>query len=397
MFNYLQALAARQFNALDQRIRLVVIHPNYAQQYIVLGHVLNNVTAYVRFSGKELSLKDLEEHASYALHSQDAGLASVETLILDECDRATAEALDRFLTRLLEKMPQARIIIFSREIPRCILDNAVLRSQASFVPNDDSYMLWDYARLDADVKLLEVRSFGEGHALLNGHSIDNWDGILPRSLFFYLVDRGMATRNEIFETFWPNLPAREATNVFHVTKRKISEVLGMDLTTYWSGFYRISPHIQLSYDVILFTEMIQNSAVTSPDEAMNLLNCGIGLYQGHFLSSVDMEWAKKRRSELAVDYAEALATLAKAKEDLNQKQEALGLYLRAASNSHLREDLAINIMQLYHEHHMYQDALEIYERLKHGLKEDLGVLPAPSLQELAEMIKHEWQSTAGTR
>ena len=41
----------------------------------------------------------------------------------------------------------------------------------------------------------------------------------------------MVTRDEIFETFWPGLPTKEATNVFHVTKRKISERLGYELTS----------------------------------------------------------------------------------------------------------------------------------------------------------------------
>ena len=69
----------------------------------------------------------------------------------------------------------------------------------------------------------------------------------------------MVTRAEIFQTFWPNLTTREATNVFHVTKRKISEVLGTELTVYGSSFYHISPQIQLSYDVSLFNQLVQDS------------------------------------------------------------------------------------------------------------------------------------------
>src|SRR5690606_35142968 len=150
----------------------------------------------------------------------------------------------------------------------------------------------------------------EGRVLLNGKSVDNWDGVLPRSLFFYMVDRGMTTRNEIFDTFWPNLSTREATNVFHVTKRKISEVLGLDLTTYWSGFYRISPNIELSYDVVLFTELVQNSAISSGEDAITKLNSAIELYQGQFLYGMDMNWTYHRRSELNEDYSDAIATLA---------------------------------------------------------------------------------------
>lgn len=391
MFDNLRALAIRQLHALDSSIRIVVIHPNYAHQYVVLSEFMSSNAAYVRFSGRKLDMDTLTVQVAQTLQNLDGTLdyGASQDIILDECDRAQPQAFDDMLLRLMQDYPNSRFIIFSRQIPECILQNGTLRAQSSFIPNDASFMLWDYALQDPAIKLLEVRAFGEGQVLLNGQPIDTWDGVLPRSLFFYLVDRGMTTRNEIFETFWPNLPTKEATNVFHVTKRKISEVLGIDLTTYWSGFYRISSDIQLSYDVILFTEMVQNSAVARPGEAEELLNCAISLYQGSFLSGMDMEWAKRRRAELAMDYADALATLAKTKEDSSHTHEALSLYLRAASNSHDREDLAISIMQLYRNHNMHQDALAVFERLKRQLREHLGVSPAPQLQELADTIRQE--------
>ncbi|NJL95427.1 MAG: hypothetical protein HC915_17740, partial [Anaerolineae bacterium] len=141
-------------------------------------------------------------------------------------------------------------------------------AQTRFLPADERWMLWDYARGNerdsngSEMTLLEVRAFGAGRVQLNGQAVVSWDGILPRSLFFFLVDKGLATRTEIFNTFWPNLSVREATNVFHVTKRKISEVLGIDLTVYMSGFYHISPKIHLSYDVALFNQALPLEALT---------------------------------------------------------------------------------------------------------------------------------------
>ncbi len=76
---------------------------------------------------------------------------------------------------------------------------------------------------------LEIYSLGRGYAFVNGREITNWDGALPRNLFFYFVDHALVTRDEIFATFWPNLSVKEATNVFHVTKRKISERISMQI------------------------------------------------------------------------------------------------------------------------------------------------------------------------
>jgi two-component SAPR family response regulator len=219
--------------------------------------------------------------------------------------------------------------------------------------------------------------------------VDSWDGVLPRSLFFYLVDRGLATRSEIFDTFWPNLTTREATNVFHVTKRKISEVLGMDLTIYWSGFYHISPRIQLSYDVSLFTQMLQDSAVAPPQEAAALLREAIALFRGKFLTSLEMKWVVKRRLDLYQMYGDALISLGKIAENMGEQEQALGLYLQAAVTNPQREDVVQSIMTLYREMNMQADAIGVYQRLVNVLDDGLGVNPAPHLQELASAISAE--------
>jgi DNA-binding SARP family transcriptional activator len=391
MLNRLRTLAIQQLRALDADTRLIVIHPNYAEQHVVLGEFLSENAVYVRFDGLKLTAAEMMAQLQSALDTQagDLPLDKVGLLILDECDRAVSTDLDAFLSGLMPRVGKTRVLMFSRAIPRSLLTDAALRDQTALIPSDESAMLWDYAQAGGEQTLLEVRSFGEGRVYLNGRMVDDWDGLLPRSLFFYLVDRGMTTRNEIFETFWPALPVREATNVFHVTKRKISEVLGIDLTTYWSGFYRISPTIHLSYDVVLFTDLAQRSAVAPADEAVELLSRAVALYEGHFLSGSEAEWVKLRRGELAQSYGEALSSLAKAKQDVGHYQEALGLYLQAAANNRQREDLVSNVMQLYRELGMHADALAVYERLTGELRDDLGVMPAPQLQELAALIRRE--------
>jgi two-component SAPR family response regulator len=238
--------------------------------------------------------------------------------------------------------------------------------------------------------LLEVRALGTGRVLLNGHEINEWDGVLPRSLFFYLIDKGMTRRDDIFATFWPNLSVREATNVFHVTKRKISEVLGVDLTNYWGGFYRISNDIELSYDVVQFSEMVQGSALAPIEVESELLRSAVWLYRDHFLTSVEMPWVADRRYELLQTYGEALIGLAKSLEKRDARYEALGYYLRASATTPRREDIALNTMQLYRDLGMPEDALKVYERLKDELARTVNVSPNKNVQELAEEIRRDF-------
>src|SRR5205085_3130801 len=114
-------------------------------------------------------------------------LPNVETLILDECDRAAPGDFDHFLEAVLPKVTNGRTILFTRSVPQYIYRVADLRTQTRFVPSDPSLMLVDYAQLNRDKALLEVCSLGSGRVMLNGRLVDNWDGTLPRALFFYLI------------------------------------------------------------------------------------------------------------------------------------------------------------------------------------------------------------------
>jgi DNA-binding SARP family transcriptional activator len=380
-----------QLRSFKEDIRLHVVHPSYAGQHRILEDFLASPsTIYVRFVGHDLSAAQLDEQYQAAFATQMNGTsAPVAVIILDECDRAATHQLEFFLEKMLSAVSKVQIWLLTRSVPEYIYRNAGLRKQSRFIPADSSLMLVDYAQQSPDKMLLEVQSLGSGRVMLNGRLVDNWDGTLPRALFFYLVDRGMTTRSQIFDTFWPNLTTREATNVFHVTKRKISEVLGVDLTVYWSGFYHISADIQLSYDTVLFSEMLTDSAVLPIDEAIPLFSSAIALYQGDFLTSMDMPWVQKRRDELRMSYGEVLNSLAKAVEQQGEIEQALGLYVRASSTNRQREDIARSIMSLYAEMGMIDDAMATYNRLADELDQKLGVPPSKETEELIVKIRND--------
>lgn len=389
MADLLREIAIRQLDNVDPSKRLVIFHPNYSRQHLLLNIVSRDQsTIYVRFDGSQLTQEELRQQLNEAIAQQNGQLDSAVYVVLDEADRADPDALADFVMGLLDGT-RGQVVLVTRNVPVLMQNQNPIREQTVFIPADPSLMLSNYASQDGNTALLEVRALGSGHVLLNGRRVDNWDGTLPRALFFYLVDRGMTTRAEIFETFWPNLSTREATNVFHVTKRKISEVLGVDLTVYWSGFYRIAPNIDLQYDAALFTEMLQDSAVASPEDAMRLLTYAVSLCQGDFLNSINMDWSTKRRVEMVQNYGESLIALGKLMEQAGKPEEALGLYVRASATNPQREDLARSIMLLYRQLGMFDDAIATYQRLETELENTLGVSPARNLQELLAEIESE--------
>ncbi len=373
---------ARQLRELRPEQRIVSVHPNFKMQNLLLN-VLWTEAVYVRLGGRDLDDEGVETQMEAALRLQTGKAqpdGTMTYLVLDEAERIQPGALARLLRRVLAEFEGARVILLSRVLLGALLDEADLRRQTTFFPNDPKQMLWDYAQREGDI-LLEVRAFGEGRVHLNGRRVEAWDGALPRALFFYLVDRGMVTRAEIFQTFWPNLSTREATNVFHVTKRKISEVLKTELTVYGSSFYHISPRIQLSYDVSLFNQALQES--DSGDSGGEALSDALQLYRGEYLCSFGNDWVARRRDALQQAACDALIALGRIREASGVTQEALGCYLRASRLRPEREDSAFASMRLYRDLGLPVDALRVYRLLEHTLRRSLNVAPSPQLQQLA--------------
>lgn len=351
-----RVLAFQQVAQLAQHQRIIVLHPDFEHQRVVFQHFLQGeATVYMRLTQPRMTYTQMQVLFDVELDAQmvcevDAP-ARLRTLLVDECDRADASALHTWLTEMLQAYPDLRVVLAGRDLPFSLLNSEYLRAHTAIIPRDDRLMLRDYTRPGGAGHLLEVRALGAGQVVVNGRSVASWDGVLPRALFFYLVDRGMATRSDIFATFWPKLTTREATNVFHVTKRKINEILGIDLTVYWSGYYRLSPDITLSYDTILFSELAQQGEITQGDEAEALLERALVLYRGAYLSTLDTDWVRRRRSELAQMHAEVLSLLGTLKEQRGDLQGALNCYIRAVRYSGEQADLLAGIsrlaMQLY--------------------------------------------------
>jgi DNA-binding SARP family transcriptional activator len=400
-------------NTFPADMPLVLLHPNFPNQHVLVASALNRPgkspifisLTNQRFEGRDICslLTDiLSQELGIRVAGLESGLSADKcvqsllkglqpigafTFIIDDFDLADQYTQD-FVVSLVNSLPKgSQVVLGGRHLPAELLTNPGLQGKAQFFPVDPDRMLVDYLDQPSELALLEVYGLGPGRALINGRPIDRWDGMLPRSLFFYLIDRGMVTRDEIFTTFWPNLSVREATNVFHVTKRKISEILGFDLTVYWSGFYRLSPDVQLHYDVVKFAENVQNSAVQGDNEAINMLEQAIYLYRGPFLSMLDMDWAKNRREELELTYADALSSLGKLRQRQGETGEALGLYMRASRTQPQREDLARGIMLLFAELGQPDRALEVYNQLASELKRSLGVGPDRQTVELSEQIQ----------
>jgi two-component SAPR family response regulator len=242
---------------------------------------------------------------------------------------------------------------------------------------------------------LEIYAFGRGYALANGQYIDNWDGALPRNLFFYFVDKPLVTRREIFETFWPRLPVKEATNVFHVTKRKISERISMkidpsqtfELTQYGGGFYTPGTKLTRHYDVSDFQIAVEKSMLSGDDlKEEQLLLEAVEYYKFPYLMETDMPWIQERREQLRQLNAQALISLGRLNKRRGNHEAALGFFTRALKHAPEREDIHREVMAIYMQLGRHDDARMQYKALAEYLHDELKINPSRETQELFNLI-----------
>lgn len=235
-------------------------------------------------------------------------------------------------------------------------------------------------------RIIDANAFGSGQVQVAGQGVEHWGGPLPKSLFFFLIDRGPTARDELLGIFWAHLTVRQSINGFHVTKGKLNQVLGKGWLVFANGFYRISSAVDLSYDVMQFQTLVQAAEGASDEAAQRDYQAAIDLYRADFLKGMYDDWIIDRRQELLATYAEVLIRLACIAERRSHPTEALDWYLRAYAIAPLREDLIRGLMRVYCQVGSKPLALETYHRFVKALKDTLKVSPDPCTVQLADEI-----------
>lgn len=332
--------------------------------------------------------------ADLAAHSSDQTI-----LYVDELDRLPFDdEFDHFIRALAGALSANAQIVFNSRLLQYQPWYDLVASGAAVVlgterrKNDVMLAVEDKPRPQ-----LEVYALGRGYALANGQFIDNWDGALPRNLFFFFMDRPLVTRREIFETFWPNLPVKEATNVFHVTKRKISERISMkinpddtfEMTQYGAGFYTPSTKLTRHYDATDFQTDVEQAMAASDDrEEERLLLRAIEYYKAPFLQDTDMPWIEQRREQLRLLNGQALISLGRLYKRRGEATLSLGYFTRALRHVPEREDIQREVMSIYLKQGRKEDARNQYLQLVETLRTAYNISPARETQDLYRVIEN---------
>lgn len=305
-------------------------------------------------------------------------------MFIDDFDRIAVNGqFNEFLQALTDSLPEHVQIALSSSMVPAQPWNALIRQGDAVVLGNHLHRSDIYFNSEPQPKpQIEVSAFGVGTVSVNGKPIPAWDGLLPKRLFFYLMDNPLVSRDQIFADFWPHLTVKGATDIFHVTKHKISEIIGRslgqsyecELTSYKQGFYIPNEALVRHYDVENFTDAFDRAYLTTdPHEVELFLTRAIDLYRDDFLTGSSQDWINRRRDELRRKYSEALIWLAHMAFDRRDDVQAQELFVQAKQLRPEREDIRRRLVELLLRAGEASAAREEFDALQRDIYEPLGI------------------------
>ncbi len=418
--NDLIDVSYQTFQEQAQVARLILLHPRSRYRSILIAKLLSSADTrvlYYALGSDDVDLRSLiaglthdlaNQHPTFGRHinilppnkAENFDLL-VETfaldlsevsdkpfyLILDEYDRSdSADDIQRFVEQLVANpLHNCTIVLNGRTLPRLPWVSLIAQKRAVLL-EDNLLIKHDFYRSENSGKhKLEIFAFGPGQVLLNGTAIENWEGHLPRLLFFFALDRPIITRSEICQAFWPELHMDQAVNVFHVTKRRLHKALDMDVLVHDGGYYRVNPDMAIRYDIMDFATALMAGRTSEPTGRLAAWQQAIDLYRGPFLQGHSDKWIISRRNDFKAGYLEALSEIATIRLEEERPEHALGIFLRVLAEDNSRENIHNEVMKLYVKLGRRSEAAAHYQRLTDELKRE-GKTPTPETTKVYQNI-----------
>ena len=386
---YRSMLIAKLLNATDLNVFYYALGPDDINLQAFISSISHDMANQHPTFGRHINMlpQDVyakpEDHLDMVLETFAADISEISSepflLVLDEYDRSdSSDDVQRFVEKLSHYLPDnCRVILNSRTLPR-LPWVAMIAEQRAVMLQDDKIITEDFYDLgNYDQNQLEVYALGPGFVTHDGQTVDNWEGHLPRLLFFFALDRPIITRSEICQAFWPDLDSDQAVNVFHVTKRRLHKALDTDVLIHENGYYRINTEMTIYYDVMEFVSALMAGRNTDDvDEKINAWQRIADLYRGPFLQGHNDVWIEERRKEYREGYIEALTSLANVWLERGRSEQSITMLQKAIEEDKTRESVHRQIMQIYVQLGRRGEAAAQYNKLVEIMEaEDLTISP----------------------
>jgi LuxR family maltose regulon positive regulatory protein len=242
---------------------------------------------------------------------------------------------------------------------------------------------------------LRIDGFGRARVVVGERTLtsSDWRSVTSRDLFYFLLCQGPATKDQLANTFWPDLPPGKLRSTLHVTIYRLRRALDpLETVIFEDNRYHFNRRLNYTFDVETFESLLiqaQAMAVANPARAAELYWQAADLYRGDFLedyaSGID-EWRVLKTNELSEKYLMALEHLGDLLTRQQDHQTALDVFRRAVNYDPYRESAQRGVMRSLVALRRRVEALRHYNELEHFLQLELGASPTPETETLYQRI-----------
>jgi LuxR family maltose regulon positive regulatory protein len=364
--SYEQGRVPLALHYLDQACDLLQV--SKANRELAVAH-LHRAQAYYRAARKQDALAELEKSVDCLLQlGYDTFLVPLATKMRPLLTYAVEQgAGGQLLASLLDKARQA--------------DQELLTSaQVALVEPEPPLRIYGLGRTRVVVGERTVTS-------------GDWRSITSRDLFFFLLCRGPATKDQLANAFWPDLSTGKLRSTFHITIYRLRRALDpLDTVIFEDNRYHFNRRLNYTFDVETFEHLLVQAgavATVNPSRTIELYSQAAELYRGDFLedyASMHDEWRVIKANELSERYLKALESLGSLLFRQQEHQVALDIYRRAVNYDPYRESARRGVMCCLFSLGRRVEALRHYRELEQFIQAELGASLTPETERLYQRI-----------
>lgn len=236
---------------------------------------------------------------------------------------------------------------------------------------------------------LRIQAFGSACVHWNGEVVSkaDWDSVVTKELFFYLLSHQQGRRKEqIISDLWEQTSPAKANGIFHSTAYRLRRALSADCLIYEDGLYRLNTDLIAWYDVEQFEKEINLDGLAQDDEKIEGYRRAVELYRGHYLEEFYSDWPQARREELFEKYILALLQMGHLLLKKEELAQAMACGQTVLEHDNCREEAYRLLMLSSVARGDRALAVRWYRRCQAILREELGVTPMPETVRIYEEI-----------
>lgn len=243
----------------------------------------------------------------------------------------------------------------------------------------------DYAA-DPATKV-ELRAFGKGRIFRGGQEVASVSR-KARELIFFLSEQKVPVSGErIYEALWPEtlLAGHGLGSAFYSTITLARRALGNPETIRAAdGCYSLN--LRYRYDVEQFEEAVERAeTLAEVDSQIQQLKLALDFFTDAFLADTDNEWAEPRRAELIEKKQNAMRMLARAYQQLGQREKAMEIWLQLYTSDIFDERALRYYVELLAETKSKTIGLNFLRRKMEELTRE-GIEPEEATQQLYDQL-----------